>query len=116
MNTITSSVFKGAGVSLVVAIPLWWLPAFLQQDIAGFWLAVMTLPSIMLGGFVAARKALRPILAGMLTGLLVAFVIVTFALTTGELWTVPVLTICGGMVAALGAYIAVLAGQATARK
>ncbi len=116
MKTIAISVLKGTAVALVVVIPLWWLPSFIQQGIPDFWLAVMTLPPVMLGGYVAARKALRPILTGLLTGLVVMSFIISFALTAGELWMVPIMLFCGGLVAVLGAYIAVLAGHAAALK
>jgi hypothetical protein len=116
MNKIAISVLKGGVVALVAAVPLWWLPSFLQQGIPDFWLAVMTVPPVMLGGYVAARQASRPILTGVLTGLVVISLILTVALTTGELWVAPIMLFVGGVTAALGAYVAVVAGHTAARK
>ena len=116
MTTIGISVLKGTVAALVVAVPLWWLPIVLQQVIPDLWLAVMTVPPMVLGGYVAARQAPRPILAGVLTGLVAISLILTVALTPGELWAVPIMLFFGGMFAALGAYIAVWAGHAATRK
>ena len=115
MNTIAISVLKGAGVAWVVALPLWWLPSFLQQHVPDLWLAVMTVPPVMLGGYVAARQAPRPILTGALTGLVAMSLILAVGLTTEELSVVPIMLFVGGVSAALGAYIAVSAGHATAK-
>lgn len=110
------SVLKGALVALVVAVPLWWLPVFLQREIPDLWLAAMTVPPVMLGGYVAGRGASRALLAGMLTGLVAMAFILATSLTADELWAVPVMMVVGGVFAALGAYVAALAGHAKARR
>jgi hypothetical protein len=116
MNTIPISVLKGAAVVLLIAIPLWWLPVFLQRAIPDFWLAAMTVPPVMLGGYVAARHAPRPILCGVLTGLVAMSLILTVSLTAEELWAVPIMILIGGIFAALGAHVAFSAGHTAARK
>lgn len=116
MNSIAIQVLKGVGVALMVAIPLWWLPIFLQQMIPDFWLAVMTILPVMLGGYVAARRALRPILAGVLSGLISMLLISSMSVSTEELWVVPAMIFLGGASAALGAYVAIRAGHASVRK
>ena len=116
MRTITISVLNGAAVALIVAVPLWWLPVLLQQVIPDIWLAAMTVPPVMLGGYVAARHARRPILCGVLTGLVAMSLILTVALTAEELWVVPIMILIGGIVSALGAYVAFLAGHTAAQK
>ena len=103
-------------MALLVAALLWWLPSFLQQEIPDFWLAVMILPPVMLEGYVAARQTLRPLLSGALTGLIVMSLFLSVALTTGEMWVVPIMLMFGSLSAALGAYIAVLVGRGATRE
>lgn len=116
MKATAVSVFKGAAVGVVAALPVWWLPSFLQLAISDYWLALMTVPPIILGGYVAARRTPRPILAGVLAGLLTMLVILAVTLTTEEFWVLPIMLLVGGVSAALGAYIAVLAGQSALDK
>lgn len=116
MNAITIRVLKGVCVALIVAAPLWWLPIFLQQVISDFWLAVMTMPPVMLGGYVAASRALRPILTGVLSGLVSMLLISSVSVSTEEVWVVPAMIFLGCVFAALGAYVAIWAGHARVRK
>ena len=116
MNAIAIHALKGTGVALIVAAPLWWLPIFLQQVIPDFWLAVMTIPPVMLGGYVAARRAIRPVLTGGLSGLVSILLISSVSISTEELWVIPAMIFLGGASAALGAYVAIWAGHAGARK
>lgn len=106
---IAFSVLKGAVVSLVLVVPLWWLPILLQRAIPIYWLAAMAAPAVLIGGYVAARKSPRPIMTGVLSGLVVMSCVSTVALSTGELWLAPIVIFLGGVLAGLGAKIAVSA-------
>ncbi|MDR8394436.1 hypothetical protein NC796_25040 [Aliifodinibius sp. S!AR15-10] len=102
---------KGGTVALILVVPIWWLPIFLQQVIPDFWLAMMTVPPVILGSYIAARRTPRPILAGVLTGLVSALIIATVGLSTDELWVLPIIICFGGASGALGAYGAIRVGK-----
>lgn len=109
---IVISALKGAVISLVFIIPVWWLPVLLQRVIPGFWLAALAVLPVLFGGYAAASKSSRPLLTGMIAGLFAMSFVSNFALSTGELWLAPVVIIVGGAVGALGAQIAVSTGRA----
>lgn len=110
-NMTTISGLKGAVVTLVLVIPLWWLPILMQREIPIFWLAAMAVPPVLLGGYIAARKSQRPIMAGMFSGLVAMSFASIVTLSTEELWLAPIVILVGGALAALGARIAVSIGH-----